>query len=354
MRNHWFTAVCLTLPAGLSAQTATATKPAAEQPAARVSVEEATAVVDALATGLEQNFVFPEVGAAYSAMLRRRLGAGAYTNFSSKEAFAEAVTADLQALHKEGHLRLFAPKVPGAKPKYRTTPSSEGAIGRSGWLADGVAYIELTMFPGDPATLDKLEALLKKHSAAESLIIDLRGHHGGDVKEAELIGSYLFSKEAVVAHMDTRAAVDAAGGGAFEDGPTMRRISGPHDVVRRAHVVFPGPATPLRKARVFVLTSKKTVSAAEGFAMGLKRTGRATLIGETTRGAGNFGDHYPLPKGYSAFIPVGRSFDPATGKGWEGIGVKPHVEVPAAGALDEALRLAGAKVAGEAALAKLN
>lgn len=48
-----------------------------------------------------------------------------------------------------------------------------------------------------------------------------------------------------------------------------------------------------------------------------------------------------LPRGYGAFVPVGRTFDPDTGEGWEGIGVAPDVQVPAAQALDKALELAG-------------
>jgi C-terminal processing protease CtpA/Prc len=73
----------------------------------------------------------------------------------------------------------------------------------------------------------------------------------------------------------------------------------------------------------------------------LKRTGRATLVGETTRGAGHYGGMIPMGSGYAAFIPVGRTFDPETNQGWEGTGVTPHVEVPADRALDEALRRAG-------------
>lgn len=45
---------------------------------------------------------------------------------------------------------------------------------------------------------------------------------------------------------------------------------------------------------------------------------------------------------FAAFIPVGRSYDPATGQGWEGTGVTPHVAVPAAQALETALQLARA------------
>ena len=57
---------------------------------------------------------------------------------------------------------------------------------------------------------------------------------------------------------------------------------------------------------------------------------------------------------FAAFIPVGRTFDPDTNEGWEGTGVKPHVEVPADKALDEALRLAGVPGGSEAALAQLD
>ena len=67
--------------------------------------------------------------------------------------------------------------------------------------------------------------------------------------------------------------------------------------------------------------------------------------GESNRG--------PIRIGYSAFIPTGRTFDPDTGEGWEGVGVKPDIVVTADNALDEALKLAGVNQSGEAALAAL-
>ena len=41
------------------------------------------------------------------------------------------------------------------------------------------------------------------------------------------------------------------------------------------------------------------------------------------------------------FVPVGRTFDPDTGEGWEGRGVTPDLVVPARRALMEALVRAG-------------
>ncbi len=95
-------------------------------------------------------------------------------------------------------------------------------------------------------------------------------------------------------------------------------------------------------AKVYVLTSGYTASAAEAFAFGLKTTGRATLIGANTGGAGHF-----APPGqrvndrFGAFVPIGRTYDPRTGKGWEGTGVAPHIKVAAEKALVEALVRSG-------------
>jgi C-terminal processing protease CtpA/Prc len=95
-------------------------------------------------------------------------------------------------------------------------------------------------------------------------------------------------------------------------------------------------------AKVYVLTSNYTASAAEAFAFGLKTSGRATLIGEPTVGAGHF-----APPGqrvndkFGAFIPIGRGYDRRTGKGWEGSGVEPDIKVPAQQALVEALVRSG-------------
>ena len=61
-----------------------------------------------------------------------------------------------------------------------------------------------------------------------------------------------------------------------------------------------------------------------------------------------------MGEGYAAFIPAGRTFDPDTGKSWEGTGVAPDIAVPADAALDEALRRAGVSTSGAAALAALH
>jgi len=69
------------------------------------------------------------------------------------------------------------------------------------------------------------------------------------------------------------------------------------------------------------------------------------LIGAQTRGAGNYGGLRSIGQGMAAFVPVGRTFDPDTGGGWEGRGVSPDIPVRAHQALVEALIRAGVTAA---------
>ena len=318
---------------------------------------DARTTVENLAKSLEENFVLPDKGKAYAAMLRAKLKAGAYDSFADAKTFANKVSDDLLAVHKDGHLRLHVippedrggpdTAVPGGLP-------DGSAITKSGWLAPGVAYINFNLFPGNEATLGELRKFLDEHKNAKSLIIDVRGHRGGGLDEMDMIFGEIFAGPTELVTMDTRRATEEQQGNPIGDRASIRIVPTTEDVVRRIHSALPD-STPseLRKADVYYLTSKRTASAAEHMALAFKRSHRATLIGETTRGAGHYGGMLPMGGIYAAFIPVGRTFNPDTGEGWEGVGVKPDVEVAADKALDEALRRAGVSLTGEGALAAL-
>ena len=320
-------------------------------------VADTAKVIEATATALEENFVFPEIGTRYAAALRAKLGAGGYARFASSRDFATAVTADLQAVHSDRHLKLLPPQAGeaasgAATPRRPNMPPN--AVTRSGWIAPGVAYIAFAAFPGNAETLAAVSAFLASHASAKTLIIDARQHRGGGLAEMDLMFAQLFAKPTALVRMDTRLSVDQRDGTPDDEGATLVRVSGPATVVRREHRAIPAAtATPLGAAKVYLLTSNRTASAGEHLSLSLKRSGRATLIGETTRGAGHYGGEVPVGSGYRAWIPVGRTFDPDTGKGWETVGVAPHTAVPAEQALDEALRLAGVSADGKTALAAL-
>ena len=344
----------------LHAQATAPSAPAASEAKEPFVKATAEAAVRELATKLEENFVFPDKGKAYAAMLRANLAAGKYASFPDAVAFARAVTADLQAVHPDRHLRVHVvpPEVraaakagDGERAQRRAGGMMTNAVSKSGWLADGVAYIRFEGFPGNDETMAAVRAFLDTHKDARTLIIDARAHRGGGLSEMDLLFEQLYAKPVLLVGMDTRIAVEQRRGSPIDGHPTLRKVAAPEGVVRREHFVTPASTPSLADAKVFLLTSKKTGSAGEHFSLSLKRTKRATLIGETTAGAGHYGGIQPLDEDftYSAFIPVGRTFDPDTGEGWEAVGVKPDVEVPADKALDEALKLAGVDAAAAAA-----
>jgi C-terminal processing protease CtpA/Prc len=266
------------------------------------------------------------------------------------------MTRDLHAIQYDGHLTLRAPEAAAARSGSPQTPSAPRqyppAMERAGWISDGIAYVRFNVFLGEPATLEALRAFIAAHRDARTLIVDARTHGGGGLDEMDVIFPELFARATTLVRMDMRESVERRNGPILSNA-SLVRVDGPAGVIRREHRVTPSAnASPLRDARVFVLTSGWTASAAEHFALAIKRTGRATLIGETTAGAGNFGGRIELPGGYSAFVPSGRTFDPDTDKGWDGVGVAPDVATPAAGALTEALVRAGVEPARAAALAE--
>ena len=68
---------------------------------------------------------------------------------------------------------------------------------------------------------------------------------------------------------------------------------------------------------LWVLTSRGTGSAAEGFSFVLKNLGRATLVGDRTAGAGHMVQFYGLPQDFVVGASITRVSDARTGREWE-------------------------------------
>ena len=344
--RSWLTVLAASAAGGSATAQPTALAEAPQT--ASLSAAEARSTASSFADILERNYVFPDVARHYAEALRAKAQAGGYDGAGNAEALARMLTADALAVAPDNHLRVVVgdgrgPRVPvangAAAAPARVRPP---AIEEPRWLAPGIAYVRFNVFPGDPAVTEASGRFMADHAEAETMIFDIRTHGGGGLDQMDAMLPYLFAKPTRLVTMDTRGDVARAGGGPLDDRPTLPRVETQEDVVRREHVVTPHPSEKrLHDAKVILLTSNYTASAAEHFALAMKRTGRATLIGETTGGAGNYGGMQPIGSGLSAFIPVGRTFDPDTGRGWEGTGVEPHVQVPAERALVEALVRSG-------------
>jgi hypothetical protein len=97
------------------------------------------------------------------------------------------------------------------------------------------------------------------------------------------------------------------------------------------------PGQKLLDADLYVLTSSRTASGAEAFSYGMKNSGRATVVGETTAGAAHWTEAWDFPSlRIRADIPIARPINPVTKTSWERTGVEPDIETSADNALSVA------------------
>jgi hypothetical protein len=274
-------------------------------------------VVESLLTLLSGQYVFPETAAAMDAAVRARFGDGAYDDVTDSDAFADRLTADLQAVSHDRHLRVRARVVPAAASA-AGRPDAARAFGRVEVLEGNIGYVEVLSFGYAANTVRTLvRDAMTKIAEADALIVDLRANGGGDPGFVALVSSYLFDDQPV--HLNSLYFRPA----------------------NRTTDFFTDPAVEGRKfggtKPVYVLTSSRTFSAAEEFTYNLQSLGRAVIVGETTGGGAHPGGVSPLPYGMSVFVPSGRAINPITGTNWEGTGVVPEIDVPADRAFDEAV-----------------
>jgi Peptidase family S41/N-terminal domain of Peptidase_S41 in eukaryotic IRBP len=287
------------------------------------------AMLGRLAELVAAHYVFPDVGATLARLLAERQAAGRYAPAADKASLAELVTEDLQAVNGDKHLRLIysAEEVPEESDE-----SAElAALARYAELhCDGIAgvrrldgnigYLQLrpVLFPpliaGPAAT-----AAMSLVAQADVLIVDVRQCLGGDPEMVALLCSYLFDESVHLTDMYER-----------EGGRTRQSWTLPYTPGRRF-----GGAKP-----VYVLTSATTFSGAEEFSYDLQQLGRATVVGERTRGGAHPRQGFRLSAHLQATIPVARAINPVSGTNWEGSGVVPDIEVAADDAFAAAYRRA--------------
>ena len=342
------TGLALTSPAEAAAPasaagTATPATPAAA-PASNPGIlplesGEGRKVAEALANELLTTFVLPANAKDYAAMLRANAAAGRY-DAGTRAELATKLTDDMLAVHKDGHLHVELLSANGAGGRVGGKPLPP-EIQAAKWIAPDIAYIRPSVFKSTPEEVAAFKAFMEEHKDAKAIIFDLRNHHGGRLGEMDAMFPYLFATKTPLVKMEMARAVFDENGSPFgAESPTLVVEKGPN-MVTTTHYAIPGPVTPLRQAKVYLLISNASASAAEHFSLAMKSSGRGTLIGEATAGANHFGGGVELTDHFGVWMPFGRSYDVKTGKDWEGDGVQPDIAVDPKLALVKALELAG-------------
>jgi C-terminal processing protease CtpA/Prc len=293
--------------------------------------EARAAQVDEVIRRLEAHYVFPDVATKLAEVLRQRLSDGAYAGFGDAE-FAEAVTADLQSVNGDKHLRLRHHVDPVAEDGdaamnsdgYRLEAELEGfGIAEVRRLAGNVGYLDTTMLYPPELAGPAISAAMTLLAPTDALLLDVRRNRGGSPGTSALLQTYLVDEQTHYLDIYER-----------EGHRTTQMWTLPYVPGLRFGGTKP----------VWVLTGPRTFSGGEDLAFSLQQQGRAKTVGEATRGGAHPREQYKVDTYLDVTVSIARSFHPETGQNWEGTGVRPDLPVAADKAFDTAYALALAHV----------
>ena len=279
-------------------------------------------IIERLAKALSSKYVFPEVAEKMVTALKKSADDSEYDDMNDPREFASALTKQLREICHDKHLKLRA-----GSPRRAESSSGRRRVDNHGFvkaeiLPGGIGYLKFNFFSGDPAAKDTASAAMNFLGNSKALIFDLRDNGGGSPEMIAYLTSYLYEEPT---HLNS-----------FYNRPTETTTESwtQKDVPGKKF----SPETP-----VFVLTSSNTFSGAEEFSYNLQNLKRGTIVGETTGGGAHPVMPVVLGSRMHIYMPFARAINPITKTNWEGVGVKPHVEVAPDLALDKAIELAKAR-----------
>ncbi len=326
--KRWMYALAIAVGLLLNQRTLVAQGPP-DQPDLTIDAATRSSVIESALKKLNDFYVFPETAKKMEQAVRERMGRKEYDQITSAKALATTLQNHLQEVSHDKHLRMMysAEALPPERNNHEPGPEEIArqlefmrtvnfGFEKVERLPGNVGYIDLRGFQPAEFGAETVVAAMNFLANTDALIIDLRRNGGGEPAMVALISSYLFGAEPV--HLNDLY---------FRpDNSTRQWWTLPY---------VPGKRYGDNK-EVYVLTSKRTFSAAEEFTYNLKNLKRATIIGETTGGGAHPGGPRRINEHFGIWIPTGRAINPISKTNWEGVGVKPDIDVPA----DQALKVA--------------
>jgi hypothetical protein len=277
-------------------------------------------VLQTVASSLRDGYVFEDKGNQLAKQIEKAAKKDRFAEAATLAEFVPSVNDYLYEISNDKHLRIgfgrAGPDESGPKRVVKvddgsTPPSAHGPTGgnygfREAKVLDGnIGYLDLGMFAGDESAKATADEAMLKLVDADALIIDLGRNGGGGPWMVRYLSGFLFPEKTHLTDTMARGMDAPAERWTLEGQPTDAFHDKP----------------------VYILISERTFSAAESFTFGLKINDRVTLVGERTGGGGHFGEDVALGDDLRMFLPVGRTYDPETGQGWEAEGIAPDIEV---------------------------
>ncbi|QYR23582.1 S41 family peptidase [Paenibacillus sp. sptzw28] len=281
--------------------------------------------IKALTDLIVEHYVFPETAVSLRSELTQ-MNEIEYEGFQDYSMFADLLTSKLQSSSGDKHLRIRHCTEKAQVEDSRKNSNEDDFFTMI--RLDNYGFTKTERLPGNIGLL-QFDAFMPPELAGETvtsamaflantscMIIDLRNNHGGSPYMVAFISSYLL--EPSPTHLNNLYW--------RKNDETQQFWSLPYVPGKKF-----GGTKPL-----YILTSRRTFSAAEEFAYNLQSIGRAIIVGERTGGGAHPGRMHRINREFEVFIPDGRAINPITKDNWEGVGVRPDIEVPEDNAFDTA------------------
>ena len=279
-------------------------------------------IVAQISERVASDFYAPDAALPYLDRLRQ-LERESATTAPDADAFALWLHRSLQDVRADGHLGIYGPaRTATILGQSYFEGESETEDHHENFFStfspqSNVLVLRLEEFAAQESDI---EAMLDTLSAAQAdtvFIFDLRGNSGGNSRLFRYIAGCLFEAPEPLFAIAWRA------------GDTTRIDE---------HISEPNPrCVHIYSAPVYVLVDHETASTGELMPFILQARNRAIIIGAPTYGASHAAEFYRLHAGFGMMMPIGRTFDLATGLDWEETGVIPNIVVASENALAVAL-----------------
>lgn len=285
-----------------------------------MSKEEKAVIVQAVSENLQTTYVDLEVAQEMTSALKSSLKSDNYKSITNPEEFAKTITQDLQNVSHDLHLKLkYEPKkisqskrvMPEEmKVKRKKMMAMKMAEVNYGFtevkvLNGNIGYLNLRMFADTAYAKNAATAAMNFLYNTNAIIIDLRENGGGVPSMMQLLSSYFTDAKPVLLSNFYERKTDAK-----TQLFTIETIDGKR----------------MTNKPLYILTSKKTFSAAEAFTYTLKHLDKAVVVGEVTKGGANRTKTINLSSDFSISVPYIKAIHPVTLSNWEGKGVQPNIE----------------------------
>lgn len=315
--STFFLSILLILSASFSTN-------ALQTTSAPIDKNEINEVVNSISKLVKKYYVSLEVGEQMSDLIVSNNKKGVYKNISDPNTLAAKLTTDLRSINGDLHMNVNfnSPTKTTKANKPSIKVDSKGVWSNYGFqelkVLDGnIGYLKISHF----TNWDNFEEAKKVIDASfnflkntEALILDVRNNRGGFEEIVAYLISYLFDGEPI--HLSDY----------------YRRYENKRDGIYTKKDI---PGKKLPNIPVYVLVNSQSASAAESLAYMLKHQKRATIIGETTMGAGNGAMTHKINDKFSVSIASETTINAVTQTSFEQVGVIPNVETTSEEAFDK-------------------